>query len=138
MHSASLVTKRIFWLRVISAYRMPRLGSRRRVVSIPPLWDADPAPSLRPACGKLAPHPVVAVHERRDAIAERRGLRLGRGRVVGQAHELDRPAHRVEDRELGELVAVLALRVDRPGTDEVELALVQFDSPLRGHLLYLT
>src|SRR6185295_20106854 len=72
---------------------------------------------------------VGAVDQRRDAVAEGRGLAFRYPGVVADALELDRVA--IEDRELGELVPALARGVDRPWIDEVGLSGVQND-PLPG------
>src|SRR3954468_19957274 len=125
----TFATNASFWTPDMSANGLPRCGSRTGgLSSMPSLERANPAGALRRPCGQLAPHAVEAVHDRRQAIAECGGLRFRRRRVVRQPQKLDRPAHRVEDRELGELVLPLPLGIDGSGIHQVQAVFIEFDS----------
>src|SRR5688572_4601049 len=86
-----------------------------------------PWPAATPRSSRSSPardpvaESVDAVNPGADAVAEHRGLGLGRGAVVRRAQELDAPGAAVEQRALGELGLALARRVDRAGVDEIDL-----------------
>src|SRR6185503_2900675 len=71
-----------------------------------------------------------------DAVAEGRRLGFGGGGVVAHAEELDGAEGAVEQRALGELVAVLARGVDRSGIDDIRVLLPEKNLAMGGYLAH--
>src|SRR5687768_5587772 len=78
---------------------------------------------------------VQAVGPRPDPVAEHARLHLARRGVVAYAEELDGAGAGIEDRELGELVALLARGVDGAGIDEIGPLAPEGELLLKGNLL---